>query len=219
MLLFAFAAGAMIANMYYLQPILGLVSSSFNEPISTSGLLVSLGQIGYTLGILLIVPLGDVLERRILLALVGINATALLTAAASSSFAIFSAALLISGATSSAAMLIVPFVASIAPEEKRGRLVGLVMTGALLAIPLSWVVSGGIGNVAGWRALYGTAGIAVIALIFMLRANLPCEPARHNIPIRYGSLLSSILQIADEMNSKIKLVLTAREQVPYELVS
>ncbi len=197
MLLFAFAAGAMVANMYYLQPILGLVSSSFNEPISTSGLLVSLGQIGYTFGILLIVPLGDVLERRTLLALVfGINATALLTAAISSNFAVFSAAVLISGATSSAAMLIVPFVASIAPIEKRGRLVGLVMTGALLAIPLSWVVSGGIGNVAGWRVLYGIAGVAVIGLLFMLRHNLPSEPDRRNAQIRYGSLLSSILQIA-----------------------
>ncbi len=125
-LLFAFAAGAMIANMYYLQPILGLASSSFNEPVSTTGLLVGLGPIGYTLGILMIVPLGDVLERRTLLALMfGINAIALLTVASSTSFTIFSVAVLISGATSSAAMLIVPFVALHCARGK-ARLAGWV---------------------------------------------------------------------------------------------
>ncbi len=197
MLLFAFAAGAMIANMYYLQPILSLVAGTFAIPVSTSGLIVSCTQLGYTLGILLVVPLGDVLERRRLLTVMFVvNACALLVAALSPNFVVFSLAALISGTTSSAAMLIVPYVASIAPIEQRGRMVGLVMTGALLAIPLSWVVSGGIGNFIGWRMVYGMACLAVILLLFLLRRSLPHEPERKGRDIHYGDLMKSLVQIS-----------------------
>jgi len=197
MLLFAFAAGAMIANMYYLQPILSLVAGTFSIPVSTSGLIVSCTQLGYTLGILLVVPLGDVLERRRLLTVMFVvNACALLVAALSPDFVVFSLAALISGTTSSAAMLIVPYVASIAPIEQRGRMVGLVMTGALLAIPLSWVVSGGIGNFIGWRIVYGMACLAVILLLFLLRRSLPHEPERKGRDIHYGDLMKSLAKIS-----------------------
>jgi len=197
MLLFAFAAGAMIANMYYLQPILSLVARTFGIPVSTSGLIVSCTQLGYTLGILMVVPLGDVLARRRLLTVMFVvNACALLAAALSPNFVVFGLAALISGTTSSAAMLIVPYVASIAPIEQRGRMVGLVMTGALLAIPLSWLVSGGIGNFAGWRMVYGVACVAVILLLFLLRRSLPQEPERKGRDIHYGDLMKSLVQIS-----------------------
>ena len=197
MLLFAFAAGAMIANMYYLQPILSLVARTFGIPVSTSGLIVSCTQLGYTLGILMVVPLGDLLARRRLLTVMFVvNACALLAAALSPNFVVFGLAALISGTTSSAAMLIVPYVASIAPIEQRGRMVGLVMTGALLAIPLSWLVSGGIGNFAGWRMVYGVACVAVILLLFLLRRSLPQEPERKGRDIHYGDLMKSLVQIS-----------------------
>ncbi|MGF6282865.1 MFS transporter [Pseudomonas silensiensis] len=197
MLLFAFAAGAMIANMYYLQPILSLVAGTFAIPVSTSGLIVSCTQLGYTLGILMVVPLGDVLARRGLLTVMfAVNACALLVAALSPNFVVFSLAALISGTTSSSAMLIVPYVASIAPIEQRGRMVGVVMTGALLAIPLSWLVSGGIGNFAGWRMVYGVACVAVILLLFLLRRSLPQEPERKGRDIHYGDLMKSLVQIS-----------------------
>lgn len=199
MWLFAFAAGAMIANMYYLQPILSLVAGSFGIPVSTSGLLVSCTQLGYTLGILLVVPLGDVLERKSLLSLMFLlNALAMFAAAASPNFVLFSAAVLISGATASAAMLIVPYVASITPEHQRGRVVGLVMTGALLAIPLSWLVSGGVGNTAGWRMVYATAGCAALILLMLLRITLPAEPERRGQAVRYRRLMHSLWLITLE---------------------
>src|SRR5688572_1421124 len=95
MLLFAFAAGAMIANMYYLQPILSLVARTFGIPVSTSGLIVSCTQLGYTLGILMVVPLGDVLARRRLLTVMFVvNACALLAAALSPNFVVFGLAAL-----------------------------------------------------------------------------------------------------------------------------
>lgn len=199
MWLFAFAAGAMIANMYYLQPILSLVASSFGIPVSTSGLLVSCTQLGYTLGIVLVVPLGDVLERRSLLSLMfALSASAMFIAAASPNFMLFSTAVLLSGATASAAMLIVPYVASITAEHQRGRVVGLVMTGALLAIPLSWLVSGGVGNMAGWRMVYATAGCAALTLLLLLRITLSAEPEQRGRPLQYHKLMHSLWRITLE---------------------
>lgn len=196
MWLCAFAAGAMIANLYYLQPILSLVTGAFGIPLATSGLLVSCAQLGYTLGIVLVVPLGDVLERRALLSrMFTINALALLVAAASPNFLLFCAAVLISGVTASAAMLIVPYVASIAAEHRRGQVIGVVMTGALLAIPLSWLVSGGIGNAAGWRLVYASAGCAALILLMLLRITLPTEPERRGQPVRYEQLMRSLWQL------------------------
>jgi predicted MFS family arabinose efflux permease len=93
-------------------------------------------------------------------------------------------------------MLIVPYVASTAPIEQRGRMVGLVMTGALLAIPLSWLVSGGIGNFIGWRMVYGAACVGVMTLLFLLRRSLPQEPDRKGRAIHYGDLMRSLVQIS-----------------------
>ncbi len=194
--LYAIATGAMIANLYYLQPILSLVAASFAVPVAASGLLVSCAQLGYTLGILLVVPLGDVLERRALLSrMFALNALALFMAAASPSFLLFSAAVLVCGITAAAAMLIVPYVASIAAEQRRGQVVGFVMTGALLAIPLSWLVSGGVGNAAGWRMVYASAGCTALILLMLLRITLPAEPQRRMEKVRYRPLLLSLWRI------------------------
>ncbi len=196
MWLYAFAAGAMIANLYYLQPILSVVAASFGISVATSGLLVSCAQLGYTLGILLVVPLGDVLERRALLSrMFALNGFALFVAAASPDFMVFSAAVLVCGITASAAMLIVPYVASIAAEHRRGQVVGLVMTGALLAIPASWLVSGGVGNATGWRMVYASAGCVTLSLLMLLRITLPAEPERRGERVRYRQLMHSLWQI------------------------
>lgn len=189
----------MIANLYYLQPLLGLVAVSFNIPITDAGFLVTLTQAGYALGILLIVPLGDVLDRRSLLTgMFAVNAAGLVAAALSPSFALFCAASLVFGITSAAAMVIIPYVASITPEAVRGRLVGQMMTGALLAIPLAWTIAGFIGSAVGWRPMYVGATAMTLLLLVLLRSNLPIEADRPSGPVRYPQLLKSLYAITRE---------------------
>jgi len=132
-LLFALASGIIIANIYYSQPLLATIAPTFGYTASRLGFLVTLTQIGYAGGMLLIVPLGDVLNRRTLIvSLLLLTVLALLAVALSPSFMLFAAASLILGVTSTAAQLQVPFAASLATDQDRGHVVGTVMSGLLL---------------------------------------------------------------------------------------
>ncbi len=142
-LLFAATAGTMVANLYYVQPLLAAVAASFGCGVTSAGYLVTFTQLGYALGLLLVVPLGDVLDRRLLLSvMLGVNIASLLGAAASPGFVSFAGASLLAGCSSSAAMVVIPYVASKAPEASRGRSIGQVMTGLLLGILLARTVFG-----------------------------------------------------------------------------
>lgn len=194
-LLFAVTAGAMVANLYYVQPLLAAVAEAFSHDVTSAGYLVTFTQIGYALGLLLIVPLGDVLDRRNLLTfMLGINIAGLLAAGASQGFGQFAAASLLVGGTSSAAMIVVPYVASHASEETRGRAIGQVMTGLLLGILLARTVSGFVAGWLGWRAMFFIAAAFVLGLVLALRAAMPWEGSRGRL--RYGRLMGSLLTLA-----------------------
>ncbi|MBK4735392.1 MFS transporter [Noviherbaspirillum pedocola] len=193
--LFALAAGVLVANLYYVQPLTALLAASFHIRLSWAGYLVTTTQIGYVLGVFLLVPLSDVLDRRSLLSLMlGANIASLMLAALSPNFVVFAFSGLLIGMSSSAVMVITSMVASHAPDQSRGRMVGTVMTGLLLGILLARTVAGAVAGLSGgWRPMYVIAALAVSILLVALRQILPAEAPRGTL--QYGKLLHSLADI------------------------
>jgi len=194
-LVLAVAAGLAVANNYYAQPLLATIARHFNN--RAAGLLVTLSQIGYALGLLLVVPLGDLFERRRLItSLLGISVLALIVAALSPGLGVLAGASLFIGLTSVIAQVVVPLAASLADERERGRVVGTVMGGLLIGILLARTVAGFIGDLFGWRAVYLLAAMLMVALIVILRRELP-EYREHQVS-SYPQLLRSVWRLVCE---------------------
>ncbi|MGI8902488.1 MAG: MFS transporter [Solirubrobacteraceae bacterium] len=152
-LLLAVACGAAVANLYYVQPLLNLVVRAFGVSDSTAGRLVTVSQVGYVIGLVVLVPLGDLLERRRLITRVLLGAAAAAAAcAAAPSFIVLAAALAALGALSVVAMIMVPLAATLAGPEHQGRVVGTVMSGVLVGILASRTLSGLIAALGGGPA-------------------------------------------------------------------
>ncbi|MET7244459.1 MFS transporter [Methylobacterium sp. EM32] len=185
-------AGGAVANIYYNQPLLGLLVQVFGHDASV--LVPTATLAGYGVGILGLVPLGDKLARRSLI--VGqllLLAGVLVLAAASTSLSVLVLASFLIGVLSTAAQQAVPFAAELAPDAVRGRMVGQVMTGLLLGILLARTLSGFVGAWAGWRAVFvGAAGLSV-ALAGLAWAGLPRTPPAARLS--YGALMGSILDL------------------------
>jgi predicted MFS family arabinose efflux permease len=193
-LLLAFACGLIVANLYYAQPLAGPIGASLGLAPGATGLIVTLTQIGYGCGLLLIVPLGDLLEtRRLVVTLIGLAAIALLGAALSTQPAPFLAAVMGIGLASVAAQVIVPFAAHLTPEAMRGRVVGNVMSGLLTGIMLARPVSSFIAQLASWHAVFYVSTAAMLALALLLQLALPQR--RPASTLRYGQLLTSMLHL------------------------
>lgn len=191
LLLFATAAGVMVANLYYAQPLLAEIGQSLSIPTPQAGLLSTVTQLGYGLGVLFIVPLGDMLDRRNLAScMLAACVAGLLLAAVSPNFTVLAIASLIFGITASATMVIIPYVASHAAESERGRRVGQIMTGLLLGILLARTVSGFVAAWAGWRSIYLLAALAVASVGVALRFAMRADTRQR--PFGYGKLLRSL---------------------------
>ena len=196
-LLLAAACGAAVANNYYAQPLLHTIAAAFGVSEATAGLLVTAGQAGYAVGLALLVPLGDLLERRRLIArMLVLTAVAQALAAAAPTFAVLASALALAGVTSVVAQIIVPMAASLATDNERGQVVGKVMSGLIIGILLARTVSGLIASVAGWRPVYVMAAAAMLLLAAVLYRALPeVEPSER---ISYRALLRSVLDLIRE---------------------
>ncbi|MDR7331215.1 MFS transporter [Roseateles asaccharophilus] len=193
-LLLATATGLAVASIYYVQPLLGLLSAQFGVGSAAIGLLPTLTQLGYGAAILLLSPLGDRYDRR---RIIVVKAAALVVAlaftAAAPSFAALCVASVAIGLAATLAQDLVPAVATLAPEAQRGKRVGQVMTGLLLGILLSRVASGSLAALAGWRAVYGGAALVVALLMPLLWRGLPrFQPATQ---AGYGELLWSMARL------------------------
>ena len=190
-LMLAAGAGFSVASIYYSQPMLELLASGLRAGVSTAGLVPTLTQVGYALGILLLAPLGDRYDRRTIITLKGVLLTlALLMSAAAGSITLLLIASLAIGITATMAQDIVPASASLSPAAQRGKTVGTVMTGLLLGILLSRVVSGAVAEYAGWRAMFMLAAGLVLAITLILWRRLP-----HIAPstrLSYPALLASM---------------------------
>ncbi|WP_095983321.1 MFS transporter [Melittangium boletus] len=187
----AISAGLAVANLYYHQPLLGDIGRTFQASDRAVGLVPTASQVGYALGLLLIVPLGDSLERRrIIVLMCGLVSLALLGMALAPSLPWLVAASALVGVTTVVPQLLVPFAAHLAPAEQRGRVVGLVMSGLLIGILLSRTVGGLLGVRFGWRAMFWIAAGLMVGLAVLLRLALPRQPASAHVP--YGALLRSL---------------------------
>jgi predicted MFS family arabinose efflux permease len=189
--LFAFACGASAANLYYAQPLLNTIAHALHVSSGTAGLLVTASQIGYAAGLVLIVPLGDLFERRRLVTRMAVLAAlALAAAAAAPAFGVLAVALMLTGVTSVVAQILVPFASTLAGEQERGRVVGRVMSGLLLGILTARTVSGFVADLGGWRLVYALAAALMLALAALLSRTLPQSEPEHDLS--YGELLRSV---------------------------
>ncbi|MDD2875867.1 MAG: MFS transporter [Acidiphilium sp.] len=192
--MYAIAAGAVVANLYYAQPLVGLIAPALHLPDSVASLLVTFTQLGYATGLLLLVPLGDLVENRALaVRLVAASVLALAAAALAWSWPIFLAAALLTGLCSSAVQILVPMIATLTPDAVRGRVVGNVMGGLVLGILLARPVASLIAYVAGWRAVFAISAMGMAGLALVLRAKLPrvTPKADHG----YGELIASMFRL------------------------
>ena len=173
-LVFAVACGLCVANIYYAQPLIGPVSEALGLHAGLAGLIMTLTQLGYGAGLLLLVPLADVIENRRLVvgALVG-AVLGLVGIALSQSAVTFLAASFVVGLCAVAAQVLVPFASHLAPEATRGKVVGNIMAGLvggiMLARPFSSIVAAGLG----WRAVFWISALLMAALIAVLWRALP----------------------------------------------
>jgi len=175
-MVFTLAAGAglSVASIYYSQPMLGIMGPGLNATLSETGMVPTLTQIGYALGILFLIPLGDRFDRRTIILLKSLLLTValLMCGLAPGIHSLLVTSLLI-GAAATLAQDIVPASAALAPAAQRGKTVGTVMTGLLVGILLSRVVSGVVAEYFGWRAMYQLAAVSVALVGVALWRVLP----------------------------------------------
>ncbi|RVU50628.1 MFS transporter [Pseudomonas sp. NFACC10-1] len=190
-MLFAFCCGAIVANIYYAQPIIELIAPDIGLSSTAASLIVSLTQIGYALGLFFLVPLGDLLEnRRLMLVTTVIAILSLLGAAFAEQPNVFLLVSLLVGFSSVSVQMLIPLAAHLAPEESRGRVVGGIMGGLLLGILLARPIASLVADHFGWRAVFGSAAVVMIGISVVLATTMPKRVPDHRAS--YGQLLFSL---------------------------
>jgi predicted MFS family arabinose efflux permease len=191
----AISVGAIVANIYYAQPLLANIARDFSARVTAMGVVAMLTQIGTATGMLCFVPLGDKYNRRSLIFGLLLACSLLLGAVAlAPNIYLLAIASFGVGATASAVHVIVPFAAHLSPEFERGRVVGIVMSGLLLGILMARTFSGFVGTWLGWRAVYWISAAGMLVLAGILRTQLPDSPA------------SQVISFPDLARSLVRLV-------------
>ncbi|MFC9359105.1 MFS transporter [Rhodococcus sp. NPDC057014] len=190
-LLIATACAVVVANLYYAQPLVGEISASLGLSAQSAGLIVTLTQIGYGLGLLLVVPLGDLYENRTLVTVLLAAETVVLAAAvfvkAPIPFLVTSALI---GLAAVAVQVLVPFTSHYAPEHQRGRIIGTVMGGVTIGIMLARPAASLVASVWSWRAVYVLSAVLVVMIAAAIRFTMPARRPEHTAG--YGALLASL---------------------------
>lgn len=191
-LLMGFAIGVIVANLYYAQPLVSLISQSLGLDPKSSGFIVTLTQIGYGLGVLFFIPLGDLIEnRKLILTMIAVAAFGVLGLALSESIIPYFMAALITGLGTSAVQMIVPYVSHLSPEETRGRTVGSLMSGLMLGIMLSRPLASFMTDLFSWHAIFFVSAALLIFLFILLFFKLP-ERVPGKLTLSYKKLLASM---------------------------
>ena len=190
-LLLAVACGLTVANLYYAQPLLALIADSFHVGQGTATVVVTTTQVGYAVGLLFLLPVGDLVDNRVLVTrTLLVTALALAGTALAPTFASFLAAAALVGLTSVVAQILVPFAAHLAPAGEAGRFVGRVMSGLLLGILLARTAASLLAEAVGWRSIFVVSAVAMAALSAVLWKALPRRAPDHTAG--YGALLRSV---------------------------
>ncbi len=193
-LILTVASGVTIANGYYNQPLLAQIARSFSVSVEEVGLVPMFSQVGISLGICLLLPLGDIVEcRRLMVIMLGATTCALVAAAVAPNIHWLYAASFLTGFTTLVPYLIPPLAAHLAAPHERGKIIGTVVSGIFFGILLARTVSGFVGASLGWRAMYWIASILMIATALILGKFLP-----KRLPVStmsYRQLLRSLWQL------------------------
>lgn len=190
-LLLAVACGVIVANLYYAQPLIGPISTDTHLPLASAGLIVTLTQIGYVLGLLFIVPLSDLIEnRRLVVSSLAVVVGALAVASLTQHALFFLTASMLIGLGSVSAQILVPYASHLAPEEQRGQVVGNVMSGLLLGIMLARPLASFITDFWGWQAVFILSAALTAILAVLLAFVLPKR--KPSPTMNYGALISSL---------------------------
>lgn len=195
MFLLALSCGLVVANVYYAQPLIGPISATLGLSTASAGLIVTMTQVGYVLGLIFLVPLGDLVEnRRIMASVLAFCAVALAGAAVARHALPFLAAMLAIGVSSVVVQMLIPFSAHVAPDHLRGRVVGTVTSGLMLGIMLARPVSSLVTHESTWPVIFGlssgcTALVALAIAVLLPRRQPPAG-------LHYGTLLLSMVRLA-----------------------
>ena len=190
----AAACGLIVANLYYAQPLVGPIGASLGLPPGAAGVIVTMTQIGYGLGLLVVVPLGDLVENRALvLTIIGFGTLAVISAGLATHAVPFLASALLIGLGSVAVQVLVPYAANLAPEASRGRVVGNVMSGLMLGIMLARPIASVIANASSWHVVFFTSACVMVVVMAMLGVAMP---TRRPVPgLSYSRLLLSMAHL------------------------
>ncbi len=188
------ATGLVVANLYYSQPLLDDIAQTYHVSNGAAGNISMLTQIGYAMGMLLLIPLGDMLKRkRLILVDFGLIILSLLLAALAPSFVVMMIASFLIGFTSIIPQLIIPMAAHLSNPEERGKTVGVVMSGLLIGILLSRTISGYVGAHFGWQVMFMIAAVLMLLLWMIIYFLFPeIEPQYKG---NYAELMRSLLTL------------------------
>ncbi|WP_226000214.1 MFS transporter [Paenibacillus sp. BJ-4] len=207
-LLFAIACGLAVANIYYAQPLLDAIANEFGITPSSVGLVITVTQICYALGLLLLVPLGDLLNRRRLITgqmLLSVLALIAVSLAPSRTLLLLSMAAV--GMLAVVTQTLVAFASTLAAPAERGRIVGLVTSGVVIGILLARTVAGVLTDLAGWRTVYLVSAILTLLIAIVLFRVLPKHEPK-GTTLSYPQLLRSVLVLfVQERILRIRAVL------------
>ena len=193
--LLAMSCGVIVANLYYAQPLIAPIAADLGISPQSGGLIVTMTQLGYCVGLLLIVPLGDLIEnRRLVVAVTSLGTLALLGAALSTRPLPFLAAGILIGVGSVAVQILIPYAGHLAPEATRGRVVGNVTSGLMIGVLLSRPISSFVAAVSSWHVVYFASATVMALLVLVLRRMLP--PRMPTARLGYGQLLASMMHLA-----------------------
>ena len=193
-LLMSIATGLAVASNYYAQPLLDTIARNFSLSASTAGFIVTAAQLGYAAGLLFLVPLGDMFERRgLIVSMTLLAAGGMLITASSQSLGMLILGTALTGLFSVVAQILVPLAATLATPETRGKVVGTIMSGLLLGILLARTVAGLLANLDGWRTVFWVASVLMALMAIALWRGLP--KMKSETHLNYPQLLGSVFSL------------------------
>jgi predicted MFS family arabinose efflux permease len=207
--LFAVATGAAISNVYWVQPVFGFIAGDLRAATARAGWLVTATQVGYAIGVLLLVPLGDVLDRRRFVPVMFLaSAAALVLCALAPSIGVLLVALGMLGVTTVSGQVLTALAGDLAGDAHRGRIVGVIGSGTLTGILASRTISGFVAAVAGWRTIFAFAAVVAVLLAVLLHRGIP--PLAPRTRMSYPALIASVATVVmRERAARWTLILAA----------
>lgn len=194
-LLMAISAAIVVANINYIQPIEADIAQQFNLPNAVIGAVAMLTQLGYAFGLLLIVPMGDIMNRRMLIMrLLVLAIISALLAFVAPNIWVYALASLLIGITSVAPQVIIPYAGFLAPRNQRGQVLGNVLSGLLVGVLLSRTISGVLASYLPWQMVYLIAAILIAGLWLVLWRKLPHDPVTTHTT-NYKAMIQTVPQL------------------------